>query len=87
MITDIASNKLKLNELEDDLLIKLTSVQGSLIEDVSLIQVLNTAKKTANNIKEKITIAQDTELKINTAREEYRPSKLIYANYLSYFVI
>lgn len=48
-------------------------LKGPLIEDVELMSVLNTTKQTAAEINEKLSIAKDTELKIDTAREEFRP--------------
>lgn len=47
-------------------------LKGSLIEDVELMSVLNITKQTAAEINEKLSIAKDTELKIDTAREEFR---------------
>ncbi|KAJ2947929.1 hypothetical protein O0L34_g9722 [Tuta absoluta] len=73
LIMDVTSNRRKIKELESNLLHKLTTIQGSLVDDVSLIQVLNVTKTTAIEVKEKLDIAKDTELKINAAREEYRP--------------
>lgn len=48
-------------------------LKGSLIEDIELMSVLNTTKQTAEEVNEKLSIAKDTELKIDTAREEFRP--------------
>uniref|UniRef100_H2YUI8 AAA+ ATPase domain-containing protein n=1 Tax=Ciona savignyi TaxID=51511 RepID=H2YUI8_CIOSA len=73
LMEEVTRYKRKMKELEDNLLYKLTSTQGSLVDDESLIEMLATTKEMALEVSEKLTIAADTEVKINTAREEFRP--------------
>ena len=66
-----------MKELEENLLYKLVTIEGSVLDDPDLIDVLHTTKKTAGEVSEKLAIATDTEIEINTAREEYRPGTVL----------
>ncbi|XP_063230049.1 dynein axonemal heavy chain 8-like [Bacillus rossius redtenbacheri] len=73
LISGITANKRQMKQLEDALLHKLTTVEGSLLEDKSVINVLNVTKNTALDVQQKLKVAATTEVQINTAREEFRP--------------
>ncbi|KAM6989324.1 dynein axonemal heavy chain 8-like [Tautogolabrus adspersus] len=73
LIEDVTANKRKMQELEDNLLYKLSSTKGSLVDDDSMISILSITKQTAAEVSAKLEIAAEAELKINIAQAEYRP--------------
>lgn len=48
-------------------------IKGSLVDDDSMIGILNTTKQTAAKVSAKLSVAADAEVKINIAQAEYRP--------------
>lgn len=66
--------KIKLKELEDNLLFRLASAEGDILENIELIENLEYSKKISTEIKEKVEIAKVTEVIINEASETYRPA-------------
>ena len=77
--------KLKLKELEDELLYRLASSQGDILADVELIEGLERAKVTASDINEKAKVALETEVAIATSRKVYVPVAARGA--LTYFLV
>lgn len=62
----------QLKEIEDKILMVLSSSEGNILEDETAIKVLSSSKVLANEISEKQAIAEVTEKKIDTARLGYR---------------
>ncbi|KAG9395874.1 Dynein heavy chain and region D6 of dynein motor [Carpediemonas membranifera] len=73
LLEDVNANKKMKEQLESDLLERLSSTQGNLLDDETLIDVLAQTKKTAQEVDEKLSGAVLMERKINEAREEFRP--------------
>ena len=74
LISDQNGFMIKMKELEDDLLFRLANAEGDITEDVELIENLEESKRIATDIQEKQVIAAETEITINAARENYRPT-------------
>lgn len=74
-----------MKELEDSLLSRLSAAGGNILGDTSLVENLETTKRTANEVEVKVKEAKVTEKKINEARESYRPAAARAS--LLYFII
>ena len=72
LLEDVAGNKRKMEELEDNLLLRLTSTRGQLVDDPDIVAVLEVSKATSIEVKQKLQVAAETSEKIDVAREEYR---------------
>ncbi|NXU59271.1 DYH17 protein, partial [Turnix velox] len=66
--------KIRLKELEDSLLARLSAAAGDFLGDTALVENLETTKRTAIEIEQKVKEAKITEVEINVARENYRPA-------------
>uniref|UniRef100_A0A8C5TKR5 Dynein axonemal heavy chain 17 n=1 Tax=Malurus cyaneus samueli TaxID=2593467 RepID=A0A8C5TKR5_9PASS len=66
--------KITLKTLEDNLLSRLSSASGNFLGDTALVENLETTKRTAAEIVEKVQEFKVTECRINEAREHYRPA-------------
>jgi dynein heavy chain len=77
--------KVKLKELEDELLFRLATSQGDILADVELIDGLERAKITASDINAKALVAKETEAAIVESRKAYLPVAVRAA--LLYFLI
>ncbi|XP_028992315.1 dynein axonemal heavy chain 2 isoform X2 [Betta splendens] len=73
LVISIASGKKRLQELEDEILRLLNEATGSLLDDVQLVNTLQTSKVTATEVSEQLESSEQTEMKIDSAREAYRP--------------
>lgn len=74
LILKEAQNKIKLKQVDDDILDKLQNVKGSLVDDenVGLIDALHSNKALEEEAKRQIDHSQAAMRKTNAARENYR---------------
>lgn len=73
MNEDVTFNKKTLQQLEDQLLQRLASAEGSLLDDIELIDVLGTIKTKSKEVNEKLAEASEKKIEINDKREVFRP--------------
>ncbi|XP_005399408.1 PREDICTED: dynein heavy chain 9, axonemal isoform X2 [Chinchilla lanigera] len=66
--------KITLKTLEDNLLSRLSSASGNFLGETALVENLEVTKQTAAEVEKKVQEAKLTEVKINEAREHYRPA-------------
>ncbi|XP_063098488.1 dynein axonemal heavy chain 9 isoform X2 [Cavia porcellus] len=66
--------KITLKTLEDNLLSRLSSASGNFLGETALVENLEITKQTAAEVETKVQEAKVTEVKINEAREHYRPA-------------
>lgn len=66
--------KIKLKELEKDLLRRLAEAEGDILENIELIENLEYSKKLSTEISEKVEIAKEIQAGIAATSENYRPA-------------
>ena len=71
LILDVANDKNKLVELEDNILGLLSSSKGSLLDDTELIETLQSSKITSEEVKARLVRAEQVEKVTDAAREGY----------------
>lgn len=74
LASEIISSRAKISKLESDLLVRLSSSTGNLLEDTGLIDMLSVTKQTAMEVATKLATAASARKEISEACEEYRPA-------------
>jgi len=72
VLTEANANTKALLELDAQLLDRLASNTGNLLDDEELVEVLANAKAKAADVKEKLAAAEDTKRSISEKREQFR---------------
>ncbi|KAJ3206517.1 Dynein heavy chain 2, axonemal [Entophlyctis luteolus] len=74
LVSNVAAAKRKLVELEDEILYLLSTAQGSLLDDEKLVNTLQSSKSIAEEVTQQLIVSEQTEKRIDAAREGYRAS-------------
>ncbi|NXE97067.1 DYH10 protein, partial [Menura novaehollandiae] len=74
LIQETSENKNLLKNLEDTLLLGLTSSTGNMLDNVELVQTLEETKFKATEVLEKLKLAETTAADIDLLRDGYRPA-------------
>lgn len=85
LVVTVASGKRKLQDLENTILRLLSEAKGSLLDDQHLVDTLQASKSTSEEVARALVIAEETEVKIDSARAGYRPVSVRAA--LLFFVL
>ena len=81
----VAAGKQKLVDLEDEILRLLSEAEGSLLENETLVDTLQQSKLTSDEVTRQLNEAEETEIKIDAKREEFRPAAI--RSSIAYFVL
>lgn len=73
LLEDVTENTKILAEFDKQLLERLANAEGSLLDDIELIEVLATIKTKSKEVDQKLTDAKEKRVEINIKREQFRP--------------
>jgi dynein heavy chain len=82
---DVRRCEAKIKHLENDLLTRLSSHQGDILEDTNLIKVLSETKETTSRVAIQLEQASQTKVTISETCERYRPCAKLAS--LLYFML
>lgn len=85
LVEEVQSYRRRVAQLESDLLLRLSSSTGNLLDDTELVEVLSMTKATATEVSARMATASETRRRITQACEEYRPAA--HRAMLLYFLI
>nr|XP_019939373.1 PREDICTED: dynein heavy chain 6, axonemal [Paralichthys olivaceus] len=73
LIVRINADRNQLKDIEDRILKLLFTSEGNILDNEELVETLQESKVTSETIKQRLEEAEATEMRINSARERYRP--------------
>ena len=72
VLSSVTSNSKMLQNLNEDLLLRLSENTGNLLDDTELVGVLASTKKAVTDVTSQLIAADETKIAINEKREQYR---------------
>ncbi|XP_051175007.1 dynein axonemal heavy chain 10 [Leptopilina boulardi] len=72
LVIETSENKSLLKTLEDSLLREIATNKGNMLDNIELIETLENTKTSANEVIEKLKLAEITTIDINKLRDQYR---------------
>ncbi|XP_012943739.1 dynein heavy chain 10, axonemal [Aplysia californica] len=76
LIQETSANKKLLYELEDSLLRELAQSKGNMLDNVDLVETLESTKTKASEVSSKLELASKTAVDIEKTRDGYRPAAM-----------
>ena len=73
LIAETSENKNLLQQLEDSLLLEIATNEGNMLDNIELIETLESTKSSAAEVTRKLYLAEVTAADVNKLRDGYRP--------------